>query len=66
MFKVKENGKVYEVAVRAAFQDRIKSERKLREVVSRSMTKQYGIDKPLFEACSILGILSYKARIDRK
>ena len=63
-FKVKENGKTYIVAVRAYYQNSITSEKKLREVVKTTMTKRYGeasASKSLFEACSILGVLTYSA-----
>jgi len=68
MFTVNENGKQYKVAVRGAYAKTIRSEKKLREVVYKSILAQYGekaTHKPLFELCSILGVLSYSCPVKR-
>lgn len=63
MFKVHENGKVYNVRVRGAYQHFIKSEKKLREVVDKSFTARYNEESTsrlgLFKKCELLGVLEY-------
>ena len=65
IFIITENGKKYRVAVRGAYQHTIRNEKKLREVVTKSMIARYGIEKPLFESCSLLGILTYSAPLEK-
>ena len=69
MFKVHENGKVYNVSVRGAYQHTIKSERRLRLVVDKSFSEIYGEEcankHSLFEKCSTLGILEYTCPVNR-
>ena len=68
-FIVKENGKAYRVAVRAAYQDTITSERKLRDGVKRAFEHQYGDGssegRRLFDMCSTLGTLTYSKPIEK-
>ena len=68
-FIVKENNKLYRVAVRAAYQDTITSERELRDGVKRAFERQYGEGssegRRLFDMCSALGSLTYKAPIEK-
>ncbi len=65
-FKVVEGGKTWRVTMRAAYQKSITNEKRLREVVTRSMNKQYGNGwhVGLWESCGLLGCLEFKRRIE--
>ena len=67
-FRICEGGKVWRVAMRAIYQDSITNEKRLREVIERSIDKQYGIGQyvkhGLWESCSILGALTDKRVVE--
>lgn len=69
MFHVRENNKVYNVSVRGAFRETITCERKLRDVVAKSIASIYGENAnqthSIFEMCDILGILQYRCPIEK-
>jgi hypothetical protein len=68
MFKVHENGKTYQVEVRGSFQHSIRSERKLREALSKAIDACYGAGQAngrgLFDMDRAIGIISTSRPIE--
>lgn len=64
-FRVTERGQVWKVTMRAAYQKTITNEKRLREIIMRSMSTLYaGQSIELWDACSLLGCITDKRRVE--